>query len=518
MVPDVRSSGGDLGGEFTMNSPAGVVGVLAAIAASSIPQGERNELRDLVFLYTRGGDEEVKSSLLTQLEAYSIIQLKSANAVDATNLRAPFLTTIDELKVQPKHFQSRPVPQFTLPVVLAKPVPTGPLTVPIFTPAKHNVASEIMPAVSEPVRMVMDTPEVEAIPTNSSPIQPAIIESVTARILALPDKLVELTGDARVARIQEIKTAVNSAFGNPVNLVDSHNALGREYMSALLDAMKLNPSAEVAVVSSVMERLETVFKSIESQIELTGTGSNSLPTTVTPIAVTAVEVGAVGDFELGFVPPLHPPLHPPSISPPRIVPIPVRMRAVLRESSSDVPPLPTVEMVHPVSTAFPITEFDLSPIVTVKNPTRAEETSVVRVSMQSVADNPILKTLADLPSADALERSSVEGDDLFTKDVDDGLDQLLSEWPLFKKSGLFGTGPKGHLHPLFIKLAALQIPLIMSGRFEGSSEEVKQSISDYMNGWRYEQGIIFENNETFEHYLRRVIRHIIDLQKKQRRS
>jgi len=33
-----------------------------------------------------------------------------------------------------------------------------------------------------------------------------------------------------------------------------------------------------------------------------------------------------------------------------------------------------------------------------------------------------------------------------------------------------------------------------------------------MNGWRYEQGIIYEQNETFEQYLRRVIRHIIDWQ------
>jgi hypothetical protein len=37
-----------------------------------------------------------------------------------------------------------------------------------------------------------------------------------------------------------------------------------------------------------------------------------------------------------------------------------------------------------------------------------------------------------------------------------------------------------------------------------------------MNGWRYEQGIVYEKDETFERYLRRVIRHIIDLQNKKR--
>ena len=109
-------------------------------------------------------------------------------------------------------------------------------------------------------------------------------------------------------------------------------------------------------------------------------------------------------------------------------------------------------------------------------------------------------------------------DPLFAKEIDDGLDQLLSEWSLFKKSGLFGTGPKGREHPLFKKVAGLQIPLLLAGRFEGATQEIKQSITDYMNGWRYEQGIIYMPGETFERYLRRVIRHILDLQKKPVRS
>ncbi len=60
------------------------------------------------------------------------------------------------------------------------------------------------------------------------------------------------------------------------------------------------------------------------------------------------------------------------------------------------------------------------------------------------------------------------------------------------------------------------MPLILSGRFEGSTAEIRQSITDYMNGWRYEQGIIYEQEETLEHYLRRVIRHIIDSQTRRR--
>jgi hypothetical protein len=112
----------------------------------------------------------------------------------------------------------------------------------------------------------------------------------------------------------------------------------------------------------------------------------------------------------------------------------------------------------------------------------------------------------------------VAGDPLYTKEIDAGLEQLLGEWSIFRKSGLFGTGPKGLMHPLFKTLAPLSIPLILAGRYDGASSEIRQSITDYMNGWRYEQGIVYEAEETFEHYLRRVIRHIIDLQKHRRKA
>jgi hypothetical protein len=133
----------------------------------------------------------------------------------------------------------------------------------------------------------------------------------------------------------------------------------------------------------------------------------------------------------------------------------------------------------------------------------------------SLADSEVkLRTPDELPAASELSTSSVAGDPLFTKEVDDGLQQLLAEWPIFSKSGLFGTGPKGMQHPLYKKISGLQIPLLLAGRFEGATQEVKQSITDYMNGWRYEQGIIYVQGENFDHYLRRVIRHILDLQKK----
>lgn len=107
------------------------------------------------------------------------------------------------------------------------------------------------------------------------------------------------------------------------------------------------------------------------------------------------------------------------------------------------------------------------------------------------------------------------GAGLHTPEIDAGLEQLLSEWKLFKKSGFLGTGPNGTNHPLYKKLAGLPMAAVVAGRFEGATPEVKQTITDYMNGWRYEQGIVHRMDEQFEHYLRRVIKHIMDKQKQQ---
>jgi hypothetical protein len=99
---------------------------------------------------------------------------------------------------------------------------------------------------------------------------------------------------------------------------------------------------------------------------------------------------------------------------------------------------------------------------------------------------------------------------LMADKVTSGLKQLLSEWKLFKSSGIFGTGPGGIEHPLYQELAHLSMAAVIAGRYESATADIKQSITDYMNGWRYEEGIVHEHGETFEHYLRRVVLHILD--------
>jgi hypothetical protein len=195
-----------------------------------------------------------------------------------------------------------------------------------------------------------------------------------------------------------------------------------------------------------------------------------------------------------FTPPPPPsePLYPPPAPPESIayqVPI------------TQVPPsAPRVTTVEPLGAPAPVPPKPLDSQVS------------YFASLADFNEKPNPTQTAPKPAA-PMPATTASGDPLFSTEVDDGLQQLLVEWSIFKKSGLFGTGPKGREHPLFKKMAPLQIPLLLAGRFEGATQEIKQSVTDYMNGWRYEQGIIYQQNETFEHYLRRVIRHILDLQR-----
>ena len=111
------------------------------------------------------------------------------------------------------------------------------------------------------------------------------------------------------------------------------------------------------------------------------------------------------------------------------------------------------------------------------------------------------------------QANAASTDPLLAPEVSSGLQQLLAEWKLFKSSGFLGTGPSGFEHPLYKQLSAMPMSAVVAGRFDGATPDVRQSISDYMNGWYYEQNVAHDMNETFEHYLRRVVKRILEKQK-----
>jgi hypothetical protein len=386
----------------------------------------------------------------------------------------------------------------------------------------------------------------------SSPLtpSPAAPDANLVATTSLPT--VDTSANQYLLRIQEIKSDINQKIGNPVNLVDIDNAVGREYMSALLDAMKSLSSG--GDISNAMRRLETAY--IAALRVVDNSPSSQKPVAPLPSAISTTlpvtSPAPVPQSSTVSVTPVTTPV--PIISAPSVVsassanntPVidPVVPVSTVINTSASVPAASNVQNDIRITPIIPNLQATVTPTIpagVVQNTApvfRAPVTipsapSVVQDTAQttstdfqspatqpqssvisSVADAPPLKNISELPLANEVQTASVGTNPLFTKEIDDGLDQLLAEWPLFSRSGLFGRGPNRREHPLFIQLSNMPIPLILTGRFEGATPQVMQSISDYMNGWRYEQGLVYDADESFEHFLRRVIRHIINWQRK----
>lgn len=514
---NVGSLSGSAHVSFDFETQVGVTQLLAAIRASELTTSEKNELRDLVFLYANGGkDQTVRRALEQKIAIHGLVP----PAPKVTERVLPAAPMIGKYRAAPTYsvLHTSAVPQAAMPKATFsvdpawkkeehKPAPEPSVTTAAVVPSVPMPNIPAPPVVAEPI--MVSEPEI-------IPAAPAPVPTAPAQSLNIGDN------DSYLARIREIKAMVNEKVGNPVNLVDINNEVGREYMGALLDAMKkLNSGSSAA---SAMKRLEESYLAVEKTLEGRDAGSKdiSVPTPVQslPVAPEPVE-------ELVYEASISTPAPAPSQAYPHTTPIPP---VVTREPD----PQPAYEPINRI----PVTPVPQAPTFDLSSYQVSQPAPQPMPSVQEVPVAPAGRPAPPPPRADSYFSSLADygekpqptgsqtntpsmptkatastGDPLFSSEVDDGLQQLLSEWSIYKKSGLFGTGPKGKEHPLFKKMAPLQIPLLLAGRFDGATQEIKQSVTDYMNGWRYEQGLIYQQGETFEHYLRRVIRHILDLQK-----
>ncbi len=483
-------------GRFDFRSTNGVATILGFIRTHVVSKKDQRALRDLVFAYTNsGGDEQLRIEIEKRLLP---LQTKST-AETATPV--PPHTPADFATVRPV---LNDVAVTTTPVQISVERDTARFTNGRSTPQFGiKVARELQSVAKEEIKTAITTSVSDESITSTSNDIPVRIEPKLPTIKKVPSApsfdgtTNETTLDAMRSEIAAIKQRVNTAFGNPVHLVERDNEIGRAYMSALLDAMKAVSGGDQAP-QPAMQTLRTIASRIDALTKTVGTPTvngtldshNSEPSIVTPTAIPDTPVVSI-----------EMPVATSTVKP-----------MVIADGTDSA-------LVQPVITASPITQTAL-PIVAADTAESPIAISSSRYSMPiaPVATATALRTPKDLPTEAELRSANGAVDPLYDTDVDNGLQQLLSEWSLFKKSGMFGTGPRGRQHPLFLKLADLQIPVILSGRFEGATAEIKQSITDYMNGWRYEQGIIYDKNENFEHYLRRVIHHILELQIKKRSS
>ena len=501
---------------FDFETQAGVTQLLAAVRVSELNTSEKNELRDLVFLYANGGkDQTVRRALEQKISIHGLVP-------------PPIKVTAPPLPPAPMIGKYRAAPTYSV-------LYTPPVSQPAVTETSFSVDpvwKKEQPA-AEP-KEILESPRSEVSPEPVPTMPQAIVSEPAAAIMsdavsvaptpspvAVPAATLNLgDNDSYLARIREIKAMVNEKVGNPVNLVDINNEVGREYMGALLDAMKkLNSGSSAA---SAMKRLEEAYVAVEKTLE--GRGGAPLEKTPVPPPVqnipTSPEVVDEPPYQAS-VPVPTPPFSYANTTPvsaaiapeeaPLATYVPINQVPVAPVPPAPTFSMPTYQASAPTGESMPVThEIPVTPAGRPAPPPQRPEAYFS--SLADYGEKP--QPAAAQTSATSIPApSAASGDPLFSAEVDDGLQQLLSEWSIYKKSGLFGTGPKGKEHPLFKKMAPLQIPLLLAGRFDGATQEIKQSVTDYMNGWRYEQGLIYQQGETFEHYLRRVIRHIIDLQK-----
>lgn len=559
---------------------ASLLNLLVAIRSSDIDDDIKLDLRDLVLEYAEISDDgkknRVKEQLVEILQKNSAIvemALKNENKFEPENNRPPEDSVVikEETKpvavlVKPSISRMRPQPVFK--TVTAKEVPEVKIT---------ETTEEVIAPVVE------SKPEVEV------PPEQAIAEPESEASVAVPTTPLAPHVNKPTERIGEIKRLVNSKVGNPINLIDSENNVGREYMNALLDAMKKSsggsPAGELDIA---MARLEEAYLAVEKHlashpdlvvgsvpdIEETKPVTNEIKTVQnTPVDNTdtkaqEVEVPTIKEEPVvkkvvvnqesdAVVEPLPEKeftipedikpaesktvnsglVHEPEEDIRQVAPAEPRPSAlsslaaklfvdrsrtgVVAPSINKTKPKPEFKKVESKIPAVSVRDTQPTPPVTqaVKSGETPKEIPATKPNSSSTlssvtADSSVTQKMSsfreEMKKRDAKDKLPVT--DLDAPEVTAGLNQLLTEWKLFKNSGFLGTGPSGMEHPLYLKLRAMPMAAVIAGRFEGAVPEIKQSITDYMNGWRYEQGLVHDMGETFEHYLRRVILHIIERQ------
>jgi hypothetical protein len=260
-----------------------------------------------------------------------------------------------------------------------------------------------------------------------------------------------------------------------------------------------------------MEELERVFKEISelppqavaarSPVQSAPAVPQPTPAAPAPLPQSTMPAAAAPLREHPPVSAPTAPLPQPPIPAAEEVQVPRAAAAPPAESSIRVPirrEVPGAAMPQPVK----------KPPLPAREPAMPQAASPAPAIPSAFPQSAKTSKLAPQPLAGA---SRVSGD-LDTSDVTAGLERLLSEWKLFRGSGMFGTGAGGTDHPLFKRLAPMPMSIVATGSWDSARREEILSIRDYINGWLHEQAITYMPTETFEHYLRRVVKKILDRQ------
>lgn len=597
---------------FDLHSWQGLTQVLKVGKESLHNPDAYSEFRNLVLQYAqRGGDIELRKKIDAVVATFS--KTTTTKDLELESVQKNTQPTVEEV---PPGVQSpsrsgsaignrRMQPDFKK-SISATPTPVHPEPTRVIaseTPVPHPVP-EIIEPTPAPTPVIEPTPEppvVREIHAEPVPPSPHIEQTPTEKDPVVQGEMKSV--EEYKNRITEIKRAVNAHVGNPVSLMGLPNDIGKKYMAALLNALKVTGGGSVEGVDSAMMRLEEAYRAL--------TVDGVKKDEPIPESHPAPEIIEVPVTESVPAVPQEKMVAPEAALVSEITEVPVlgtpavsshEQNKDLVEESLGAPEKhvePEVVIQEDDTTAHPTDEhssvavFNDSVLEKIEEPlqnvheepriplqkievdhfiphvTVVEEEQGVRSAAQTLAslfkkkeknedtdkrsemlpeafrasisdeygeprtevahthdDSTVYtankytnKEIAAAIESQTLADSGINPADVAVKQaelsspaISQSLQQLLHEWSIFSGSGLFGMGPGGAEHPLYLKLAPLSMGEILAGRWEKSDPKVTKVIKQYVDAWRHEQAVAYTINETFEHYLRRVVQRILKRQ------
>ncbi|MBX2866933.1 hypothetical protein KTR10_03190 [Candidatus Kaiserbacteria bacterium] len=310
-------------------------------------------------------------------------------------------------------------------------------------------------------------------------------------------------------RIAEIKHAVTEYVGNPVTLVSENETVGRAYMQALLSAMKSVSGTAPGTLRQSMQALEGAYKQV---LEIKVGQPKAQPIVQKEKKSEPPQPAPSPKVEEKPAPPPIPEKKPEPVVEQEhtISSLDERIRAAKEKNIERVKEPPPVVKEEKKSEPPQKAPLKVETPKPQKKIFTAEEVEgdIEETLKKTEPKKPFVTP--DIEGADATTVPKGVTDDLYTPEIEEGMDQLLRDWSIFRgEKKIFGRGPGGKEHPLFQRLKNMIMFDVIAGHFEGAQKDVVLSIRDYANAWRNEQGIVYSPSESFDHYLRRVIRRII---------
>ena len=479
-----------------------LLGALVSVRNSALKTEEKAAIRDLILDYAGTTDEAHRAKLKNEITQKLAPITPSNKPTTASDTPTPDKANTVPPAAVTRH--ARPVPVFT-DIASALPKQSAESET-VLTPIVNETPKTAPTEPVQPVEIKKTAPSVLNTPPKTAPIEPAKIAAVSdpqtkASEVSIKKEIPTAPINTNLRdRINEIKHDINQKVGNPVNLISTDEVIGREYMSALLNAMKSVSSGEGGG-KEALTRLEEVYKKVN---ELLAKGNIPKKEETKPVASAPTVVKEITAS-----------IATPSKSTDKPVTRNSSLVASLIQKDKAVDKI--VSKLQPTGPATkPVNQSEQHKLFV-----KTTETKKPEVATQPQKLTPVSTVTALPEQIETLRKKSIDQEneakkpitDLQSERVTAGLKQLLSEWKLFRGNGWFGIGPTGMDHPLYKTIANLSMAAVVAGRFEGATPEVKQTIADYMNGWHYEQGIVHDMGESFEHYLRRVILHILGHQR-----